>query len=107
MEGAEAAIDPGGGVVSGTPPTNNAVDDEGGGQAAIAEAPPPSEPAAVGAEVSARRLSLQAAGGVPERRAGEEAKPVEGASAADSEQVTTDTDGEEGAQPWMDSALFN
>ncbi|XP_077946828.1 E3 ubiquitin-protein ligase HECW2 [Gasterosteus aculeatus] len=97
VEGAEAAIDPGGGVVSGTPPTNNAVDDEGGGQAAIAEAPPPSEPAAVGAEVSARRLSLQAAGGVPERRAGEEAKPVEGASAADSEQVTTDTDGEEGA----------
>ncbi|KAK9538089.1 hypothetical protein VZT92_005646 [Zoarces viviparus] len=98
-EGAETAIDPGGDVVSGTPPTNHAVDDEGGGQVAIAEAageaPPPSEPAVV-VEISVRRLSLQAAGGVAERRAGEEAKPHEEAGSADSEQATTDTDGEEG-----------
>ncbi|XP_031726021.1 E3 ubiquitin-protein ligase HECW2 isoform X3 [Anarrhichthys ocellatus] len=98
-EGAETAIDPGGDVVSGTPPTNHAVDDEGGGQVAIAEAageaPPPSEPAVV-EEISVRRLSLQAAGGVAERRAGEEAKPHEEAGSADSEQATTDTDGEEG-----------
>ncbi|XP_037345251.2 E3 ubiquitin-protein ligase HECW2 isoform X1 [Pungitius pungitius] len=98
VEGAEAAIDPGGDVVSGTPPTNNAVDDEGGGKVAIAEAgaeaPPPSEPVVAGVEVGVRRLSLQAAGGVAERRAGEEAKPMEEAV---EEQATTDTDGEEGA----------
>lgn len=98
-EGAEAAIDPGGDVVSGTPPTNQAVDDEGGGQVAVAEAareaPPASEQAEV-AEVSVRRLSLQAAGGVAEEQEGEVTKPVEEAGSADSEQVTTETDGEEG-----------
>jgi len=76
------------------------VDDEGGGQAAIAEAareaaPPPGDPAAV-EEIGVRRLSLQAAGGVAERRAGEEAKPNEEAGSADSDQTTTETDGEEG-----------
>ncbi|XP_031726023.1 E3 ubiquitin-protein ligase HECW2 isoform X4 [Anarrhichthys ocellatus] len=105
-EGAETAIDPGGDVVSGTPPTNHAVDDEGGGQVAIAEAageaPPPSEPAVV-EEISVRRLSLQAAGGVAERRAGEEAKPHEEAGSADSEQATTDTDGEEDWEARIDS----
>ncbi|XP_056282015.1 E3 ubiquitin-protein ligase HECW2 isoform X2 [Pseudoliparis swirei] len=99
-EGAETAIDPRGDVVSGTPPTNHAVDDEGGGQAAIAEAareaaPPPGDPAAV-EEIGVRRLSLQAAGGVAERRAGEEAKPNEEAGSADSDQTATETDGEEG-----------
>lgn len=41
-----------------------------------------------------RRLSLQAAGGVAEEQEGEEAKPHE--ESVDSEQVTTETDGEEG-----------
>ncbi|KAK1902418.1 E3 ubiquitin-protein ligase HECW2, partial [Dissostichus eleginoides] len=94
-EGAETAIDPGGEVVSGTPPTNQAVDDEGGGQVAPSEAagapPPVSEQ--VGEELSVRRLSLQAAGGVAETQEGEETKPCEEAGSADS----TETDGEEGS----------
>ncbi|KAL3056772.1 hypothetical protein OYC64_019286 [Pagothenia borchgrevinki] len=94
-EGAETAIDPGGDVVSGTPPTNQAVDDEGGGQVAPSEAagapPPVSEQ--VGEELSVRRLSLQAAGGMAETQEGEETKPCEEAGSADS----TETDGEEGS----------
>lgn len=43
-----------------------------------------------------RRLSLQAAGGVAEQQEGE-AKPSEEAGSADSEQVTTETEGEEGS----------
>lgn len=43
-----------------------------------------------------RRLSLQASGGVAEEQEGEETKPHEEAGSADSEQVTTETDGEEG-----------
>lgn len=97
----EAAIDPGGDVVSRTPPTNQAVDDEGGGQAASAEsegeAPPPIEQVEL-EEMGQRRLSMQAAGGVAEEQEGEGAKPQEGAESADSEQVTTETDGEEGNQ---------
>ncbi|TMS06479.1 E3 ubiquitin-protein ligase HECW2 [Larimichthys crocea] len=68
-EGAETAIDPGGDVVSGTPPTNQAVDDEGGGQVAVTEiegvAPTAGEQVTV-EELSVRRLSLQASGGVAE-----------------------------------------
>lgn len=100
-EGAEAAIDPGGDVVSGTPPTNQAVDDEGGGQVAITEAEAGAPPASEQEEVegiSVRRPSLQAAGGVAEEQEGEETKPNEEAGSADSEQVTTETDGEEGTQ---------
>lgn len=97
-ERAETAIDPGGDVVSGTPPTNQAEDDEGGGQVAIAEAegeaPPAGEQVEV-EEVSVRRLSLQAAGGMAKEQEGEETKE---AGSADSEQVTTETDGEEGIQ---------
>ncbi|XP_078119220.1 E3 ubiquitin-protein ligase HECW2 [Sander vitreus] len=99
-EGAEAAIDPGGDVVSGTPPTNQAVDDEGGGQVAVTgaagEAPPASEQVVVVAEITVRRLSLQAAGGGAAEQEGAETKPVEEAASADSEQATTETDGEEG-----------
>ncbi|XP_035800372.2 E3 ubiquitin-protein ligase HECW2 isoform X3 [Amphiprion ocellaris] len=98
-EGAETAIDPGGDVESATPLTNQAVDDEGGGQAAPAEvegqAPPASEQEEA-EEISIRRLSLQAAGGVADDQEGEERKPSEEAGSADSEQVTTETDGEEG-----------
>lgn len=97
-EGAETAIDPGGDVVSGTPPTNQAVDDEGGGQVAFAEAEGEAREQAEVEEVIVRRLSLQAAGGVAEEQEGEETKPQEEAGSADSEQVTTETDGEEGAQ---------
>lgn len=49
-------------------------------------------------EVSVRRLSLQAAGGVAKEEEGEQTKPPEEAGSADSEQVTTETDGEEGMQ---------
>lgn len=88
-------------MVSRTPPTNQAVDDEGGGQAASAEsegeAPPPIEQVEL-EEMGQRRLSMQAAGGVAEEQEGEGAKPQEEAGSADSEQVTTETDGEEGNQ---------
>ncbi|KAM7380894.1 hypothetical protein PAMP_004164 [Pampus punctatissimus] len=99
-EGAEAAIDPGGDMVSATPPTNQDVDDEGGGQVAVTEAaveaPSSSEQQEV-EEIGARRLSLQAVGGVAEEEEGEGTKPHEEAGFVDSEQVTTETDGEEGA----------
>ncbi|KAK2839452.1 hypothetical protein Q5P01_013192 [Channa striata] len=90
-EGAETAIDPGGEVLSSTPPINQAVDDEGGGRAVISEAqveaPAASEQEDF-EEIGVRRLSLQAAGSLAEQQEGEETKPV------DSEQVTTETDGE-------------
>ncbi|TKS67545.1 E3 ubiquitin-protein ligase HECW2 [Collichthys lucidus] len=105
-EGAETAIDPGGDVVSGTPPTNQAVDDEGGGQVAVTEiegvAPTAGEQVTV-EELSVRRLSLQASGGVAEEQEGEETKPHEEAGSADSEQVTTETDGEEDWEARIDS----
>uniref|UniRef100_A0A673B5Z6 HECT-type E3 ubiquitin transferase n=1 Tax=Sphaeramia orbicularis TaxID=375764 RepID=A0A673B5Z6_9TELE len=96
LDRAEAAIDPGGDMVSDTPPTNQAVDDEGGGLGAVSEV---EGEAPVGGvheeleEITVRRLSLQAAGGVAEEQEGEETKEV---GSADSEQVTTETDGEEG-----------
>uniref|UniRef100_A0A3Q3NPC0 HECT-type E3 ubiquitin transferase n=1 Tax=Labrus bergylta TaxID=56723 RepID=A0A3Q3NPC0_9LABR len=99
-EGAETAIDPGGEVVSNIPPTTQAVDDEGGGPVSIAEAgaaplaPPTSAPDQV-EEVSVRRLSMQAAGGVAEEPEGAGSKPNEEVGSLDSEQVTTETDGEE------------
>uniref|UniRef100_A0A3Q3X386 HECT-type E3 ubiquitin transferase n=1 Tax=Mola mola TaxID=94237 RepID=A0A3Q3X386_MOLML len=100
-EGAETAIDPGGDLVCGSPPTNQAVDDEGGGQGALTgaerEAPPVGEEAEV-EEVCVRRLSLQAAGGVAKAQEGEETKPGVEAGSADSEHVTTETDGEEGTR---------
>lgn len=43
-----------------------------------------------------RRLSLQAVGGVAKEREVEEVKSQEEGGSADSEQVTTETDGEEG-----------
>ncbi|XP_045911019.1 E3 ubiquitin-protein ligase HECW2 isoform X1 [Micropterus dolomieu] len=95
-EGAETAIDPGGDVVSRTPPTNQAVDDEGGGQAVITEAEGGVPPAGVQEGISVRRLSLQAAGGVAEEQEGEGTKPHKEADSVDSDQVTTETDGEEG-----------
>ncbi|XP_033473659.1 E3 ubiquitin-protein ligase HECW2 isoform X3 [Epinephelus lanceolatus] len=105
-EGAETAIDPGGDVISGTPPTNQAVDDEGGGQVATTETagegPPPFEREVV-EEIIVRRLSLQAAGGMAEEQEGEETKPHEEVGSADSEQATTETDGEEDWEARIDS----
>uniref|UniRef100_A0A3B4YGB5 HECT-type E3 ubiquitin transferase n=1 Tax=Seriola lalandi dorsalis TaxID=1841481 RepID=A0A3B4YGB5_SERLL len=98
-EGAETAIDPGGDVVPSTPPTTQAVDDEGGGQTDVTEAEGEAAAASGQEEVeetSVRRLSLQAAGGVAEEQEGEVTKPQEEAGSADSEQVTTETDGEDG-----------
>ncbi|XP_035031456.2 E3 ubiquitin-protein ligase HECW2 isoform X1 [Hippoglossus stenolepis] len=94
-EGAETAIDPGGHVVSSTSPIPQAVDDEGGGRADVTEAegeaPAATAPEEV-EELSVRRLSLQAAGGVAEEPEGGATKPNEEAGSLDSEQ-----DGEEGA----------
>lgn len=64
---------------------------------AAGEAPPAFEQQVV-EEISVRRLSLQAAGGMAEEQEGEETKPHEEAGSADSEQATTETDGEEGIQ---------
>lgn len=47
-------------------------------------------------EVGTRRPSLQAVGGVTKDQEGEEVKSQEEGGSADSEQVTTETDGEEG-----------
>lgn len=85
------------------------MDDEGGGQAAFAEAeggaPPVSEQVEA-EEVGVRRLSLEAAGGVVKEQEGEETKPREEAGSAESEQVTTETDGEEGIQHLELSSFF-
>lgn len=48
-------------------------------------------------EVSVRRLSLQAAGGVVSEQEEEETKPREEAGPADSEQIATERDGDEGS----------
>ncbi|XP_026152270.1 E3 ubiquitin-protein ligase HECW2 [Mastacembelus armatus] len=97
-EGAPTAIDPGGDVVFNTPPTNQAVDDEGGGHAAITSAERKALPAnniEEVEEVSVRRLSLQAAGGVAGEQDREEAKTHEESGSVESEQVTTEANGEE------------
>lgn len=61
----------------------------------MGEAPRASEQVTL-EEISLRRPSLQAAGGVAEEQEGEGPKPHEEAGSVDSEQVTTETDGEEG-----------
>lgn len=75
------------------------MDDEGGGQAAVTEAVAVASAASVQEEVEeigARRLSLQAAGGVAEEHEGEGTKSHKDAGSVDSEQVTAETDREEG-----------
>lgn len=98
-EGAEAAIDPGGDVVSCAPPTNQAVDDEGGGPGSLHEAEGEA-PAAARLEelevITVRRLSLQATGGAVDEQEREETKPNEERQSADTEQAITETDGDEG-----------
>lgn len=96
--GAETAIDPGGDAVSGNPPLSPAADGEGG-EGRITEArgeAPTSGGPAEAEEAGARRLSLQAVGGVAKEQEGEELKSRGEGGSADSEQVTTETDGEEG-----------
>uniref|UniRef100_A0A3Q3J489 HECT-type E3 ubiquitin transferase n=1 Tax=Monopterus albus TaxID=43700 RepID=A0A3Q3J489_MONAL len=91
-QGAEAAIDPGGVVVSSTPPISQAVTSDGGGQAAV----PTVEGEAlqeVLMEISVRRLSLRAAGGMVEEQEREETKPHVEVGSVDSEPVATETDG--------------
>ncbi|KAM3862489.1 E3 ubiquitin-protein ligase HECW2 [Diretmus argenteus] len=100
-EGAETVIDPGGDVISDTPPTNQDVDDQGGGQTTVNEAEgeaPPANGQEPGEEIAERRQSLQAAGGVAVEQEGARSKLPELAGSVDSEQVTTETDGEEGSQ---------
>ncbi|KAF7667298.1 hypothetical protein LDENG_00068720 [Lucifuga dentata] len=97
-EGAETAIDPGGDGTLGTPPITQPVNDEGGHATVTeteGEAPPASgqEP---GEEIHERRPSMQAARGMADEPEGEGSKPHEEAGSMESEQVTTETEGEEG-----------
>uniref|UniRef100_A0A1A7WN20 HECT-type E3 ubiquitin transferase n=1 Tax=Iconisemion striatum TaxID=60296 RepID=A0A1A7WN20_9TELE len=87
-EGAAMAIDPGGDTEPAPPPSTPTVDDKG-------EALPASEQEEV-EELSVRRLSLQATGGGAEEHEGEESKREEVCS-IESEQITMETDREEGA----------
>uniref|UniRef100_H3DKG2 HECT-type E3 ubiquitin transferase n=1 Tax=Tetraodon nigroviridis TaxID=99883 RepID=H3DKG2_TETNG len=100
-EGAETAIDPGGEAVPGTPPLSQAAEAEDG-QVVFTEAEgdaPTAGEQEEAEEVGMRRLSLQAGGGLTKEEEGEEENPrVEGGS-ADSELVTTETDGEEATEP--------
>ncbi|XP_029704271.1 E3 ubiquitin-protein ligase HECW2 [Takifugu rubripes] len=98
-EEAETAIDPGGDAVSGSPPLGGAAGSEGG-QVEITEAEEETPAAGEQVEVEegvTRRPSLQAAGGAAKEQE-EEVKLREEGGSADSEQGTTETDGEEGAQ---------
>ncbi|XP_077435746.1 E3 ubiquitin-protein ligase HECW2-like [Vanacampus margaritifer] len=95
-EGADAAIDPGGEVTGGTPPSSPPVDRERDGLGACPEVAGEATLALESDEMGTRKLSLQASGGVAQEADGEESKPHEEAGSAESEQVTTETDGEEG-----------
>lgn len=84
----------------GSPPLSQAAEGEGGPGAvteAEGEAPAAAEQVEDEAEeAGTRRRSLQAVGGVAKEEEGEEVKSREEGGSADSEQVTTETDGEEG-----------
>lgn len=80
------------------PPLGPAAEGEGG-EGGIIEAQgeaPTSGGQAEAEEAGTRRLSLQAVGGVAKEQEGEELKSGEEGGSAESEQVTTETDGEEG-----------
>ncbi|XP_023806623.1 E3 ubiquitin-protein ligase HECW2 isoform X2 [Oryzias latipes] len=98
-EGAEAAIDPGGNAPSSALLTRLPVNDKHGGQAAVSEAegdaPRASEEGEV-EELSVRRLSLQATGGVDEEQEGEETKTRKAVTTDESQQATTDADRDQG-----------
>ncbi|XP_061547808.1 E3 ubiquitin-protein ligase HECW2 isoform X2 [Phycodurus eques] len=92
-EGADAAIDPGGDMIGGTTPSSPPLDYEGG-VCPEAEGEAASAPALE--EIGMRKLSLQAKGSVAEELDGDESKPHKEMGSVESEQVTTETDGEEG-----------
>ncbi|XP_076013388.1 E3 ubiquitin-protein ligase HECW2 [Genypterus blacodes] len=96
-EGAEAAIDPGGDLTLATAPVSPAVEDAGGGEAAATEAGAAGGGQEPGEESRERRPSMQAAGGVAKELPGKESKQGEEAGSAESELVTTETEGEEGS----------
>lgn len=84
--------------MSGTPPPSPAAEGDDG-QVVITEAEgeaPAGGEQVEAEEVGMRRLSLQAVGGASKEEEGEEVKSQEDRGSADSEQVTTETDGEEG-----------
>ncbi|XP_077393047.1 E3 ubiquitin-protein ligase HECW2 [Festucalex cinctus] len=95
-EGADAAIDPGGDVTGGTPPSSPPADCERDSLGACPEAEGEAALAPESNEIGTRKLSLPAAGGVTQDANGDESKPHEETGSAESEQVTTETDGEEG-----------
>uniref|UniRef100_A0A8C6NWG2 HECT-type E3 ubiquitin transferase n=1 Tax=Nothobranchius furzeri TaxID=105023 RepID=A0A8C6NWG2_NOTFU len=97
-EGAAMAIDPGGDADPGPPPTTLALDGDDDAIKNEGEAPPASEQIE---ELSMRRQSLQATGGGTEEQEGEGSKREEVCS-MESEQVTMETDGEEGIGFWSD-----
>ncbi|XP_051937937.1 E3 ubiquitin-protein ligase HECW2 [Hippocampus zosterae] len=96
-EGADAAIDPGGDAIGGTPPSTPPVGCEDDGLGICPEAEGEAASSALESqEIVVRKLSLRAAGGMSEEPDGDESKPHEETGSAESEQVTTETDGEEG-----------
>ncbi|XP_077473668.1 E3 ubiquitin-protein ligase HECW2 [Stigmatopora argus] len=98
-EGADAAIDPGGDAIAGTPPSSSPAEREASGGPVVSsevEGEAASASAPESEEIAVRRPSLQRTGSASEEPDGNEAKPPEETGSADSEQVTTETDGEEG-----------
>lgn len=99
-EGAETAIDPGGDAIFDIPPSIQDVVDniclQNPDNQAVGESASANQVQESG-EIVERRRSLQAAGGVAEEQvAGAESKTPKEAGPVDSDQVTTETDGEEG-----------
>ncbi|XP_037095604.1 E3 ubiquitin-protein ligase HECW2 isoform X1 [Syngnathus acus] len=100
-KGADAAIDPGGGVMDATPPppppprsppVHHEDRPEAQGEAAAAGA----ASARASEEIGERKMSLQAAGAVAQEADGDQSKPHDETGSAKSEQVSAETDGEEG-----------
>ncbi|XP_064831820.1 E3 ubiquitin-protein ligase HECW2 isoform X1 [Oncorhynchus masou masou] len=99
--GAEAAIDPGGDTITDNSPTSQHVDDEGDEQTPANEVEgdaPSANELEPGEEISELRRSLQASGSVSQDEVGEEPRQAGDAGTVDSDAVTTETDGEDGAQ---------
>ena len=89
-------------MISDILPINQSLGGSGGGQTATTTNGPEGESSPANGqepamETTERRQSLQAARGVAEELEGEGSKPPEGS--AESDQVTTETDGEEGILP--------
>lgn len=83
-------------MIGGTPPSTPPAGFEDGGLGICPEAEGEAASALESQEIVVRKLSLRAAGSMTEEPDGDESKPHEETGSAESEQVTTETDGEEG-----------